>query len=152
MHSAPSVSYPVGRFVWPYGWLGLQALLSLAVLGLWASEQTIGLLWGVAALGCTVAWAQSLKTLRGQGGWLSWDGALWRWQVDSPHAQAPEGLAGVGEVKLVWDGQSILLLRWQPLNDAGQPPVRWLWLGRRACPSHWLALRRAVWMPHRSGE
>ena len=152
MHNAPSVSYPVGRFVWPHGLLGLQAALSLTLLGLWAGTQPIGLPWCVAVLGCAVALALEHKTLRGQGGWLSWDGAQWRWQVDCPCAEALPGLEGVGEVKLVWDGQSILLLRWQPLTYAGQPGMRWLWLGRSVWPQNWPALRRAVWMQRRSGE
>ena len=152
MHSAPSVSYPVGRFVLPLWLLRLQAALSLSLLGLWASTQPIGLLWCVAALGCTLALALEHKTLQGQGGWLSWSGALWRWQVDSASAEALGGPEGVGKVKLVWDGQSILLLRWQPLTYAGQPETRWLWLGSSVLPQNWPALRRAVWMQRRSGE
>ena len=152
MHNAPSVSYPVGRFVWPRRLLDLQAALSLILLGLWAGTQPLGLLWFVAALGCALAWALARKTLRGQGGWLCWDGALWRWQVDSPGTEARAGLEGVGEVKLVFDGQSILLLRWQPLTGVGQPAVSWLWLGRCVWPQSWQALRRAVWMQRRSGE
>ena len=152
MHNAPSVSYPVGRFVFPLWLLRLQALFSLVLLLLWASTQPIGLLWCVAAVGCAIAWALGRKTLRAQGGWLCWDGAQWRWRLDFPSAEPALGQEGVGQVNTVLDWQNILLLRWQPLTYAGQPPVRWLWLGRRASPQSWQALRRAVWMQHRSGE
>jgi toxin CptA len=152
MHNAPSVSYPLGRFSLPLGLLLLQAGLSGIFLVVWASAQPIGWTGYVGAGGCVLACALNHRIWRGQRGWLCWDGAQWHWRDERTVAFASMGTVGVGEVKTVLDWQNILLLRWQPLTYAGQPAVRWLWLGRRASESNWLALRRAVWMPHRPGE
>lgn len=152
MHNAPSVSYPVGRFVLPLWLWRLHVLLNLAFLSLWAMSQPIGPLWCIAAAGCALVWALGRKTLRDQGGYLCWDGALWRWRLDSPDDGSTLGLEGVGQVNTVLDWQNFLLLRWQPLTYESRPTVRWLWLGRSASPQSWPALRRAVWMQRRSGE
>ena len=152
MHSAPSVSYPVGRFSFPPGLLLVQGALHLSFLALWAGAQPIGWLWGLAALGGAWALIWGWRSWRAQRGWLCWDGSMWRWQLNPVQVEQSLGQEGIGQVKTVLDWQSILLLRWQPLTYEGQPGVHWLWLGRPACEQDWLAVRRAVCMQHRSGE
>jgi toxin CptA len=134
MHSAPSVSYPVGRSAfaaWLYG--ALSSLGALAFLA-WTLQsppgwrQAIALVAVLASAGFALhAWRRSPV------GVLLWDGMAWSWEENQVVAS--------GHPEIALDLQSRLLLRWGP--ESGR--VRWLWLERASDASHWDALRRAVY-------
>jgi hypothetical protein len=142
MHSAPSVTYPVGRLLLErVVSLALSALAALAAL-IMVVSQPWG--WGPAltlssGLG---AWALHRRWPPSSPGRLSWDGKAWclhRAAVDQE-----------GRILVEWDLQGYLLLRFQPtLSVTPGPPMRaggeWLWLSRQADPSEWADLRRAVY-------
>ena len=136
MHSAPSVSYPVGAV------RGLQFLLlglcalSLGGIVLWAAQshrpgwpQALGLLaWAIASALAWQGW-RSVPTGR-----IHWNGSHWAWE--RPASDVP------GQITVHFDAQSLMLLRWQAAVPAG---AVWLWAGRAASPGQWTALRRAVY-------
>jgi toxin CptA len=135
MHSAPSVSYPVGRSAFAGRLLAGLAALGLAAAAAWTVQSSsfgwrAALAW-VLALACAGfalrAWWRSPV------GVLHWDGNAWHWQDDA-------GLAP-GRLECALDLQARMLLRWQGETGA----VRWPWVERKAAPSHWDALRRAVY-------
>jgi hypothetical protein len=134
MHSAPSVSYPVGRSAFAGGVSAALALLGLLVAAGWTMQSGFGWRQGaafVAVLACAgLAWHGWLRSPQGV---LRWDGFAWSW----------EGGAEVvpGRPELALDLQSRLLLHWRPDSGGAQ----WLWIARDAAPSHWDALRRAVY-------
>ena len=134
MHAAPSVSYPVGRSAFAAGLYGALALLGLLAVSAWALQSPTGWrpLAGFAAVLATAALAW-LGWRRAPSGTLRWDGALWHWEEP--------GAVCTGQPELALDLQSRMLLRFRP--DAGG--ARWLWLERASAPSHWDALRRAVY-------
>lgn len=134
MHSAPSVSYPVGRSRFAAALLLGAWLLGVAAVGLWSLQVRapgwqLGACLGVLLLtGLCAAW----NWLRAPQGVLSWDGQSWNC---SAGVQAEEGVLEVG-----LDLQSRLLLRW-----SGAAASRWLWLERARRPERWEDLRRAVY-------
>lgn len=134
MHSAPAVSYPVGRsrfHAWLLGLTGMGGAL-------------LGLLWRYEC--SPAAWHQALfaATLLGTGiaavrAWrlspsanLHWDGQTWRWIGTT----AP--VCGIPTVHL--DFQFFMLLSLH-MDDGKR---LWLWPERSRDPGHWDALRRAV--------
>jgi toxin CptA len=134
MHSAPSVSYPVGRSPFAAGLLLGAWLLGVAAVGLWSFQMRApGWQLGASLLmllltGLCAAW----NWLWAPQGVLSWDGQSWSWSASAP---AQEGMPEVG-----LDFQRWLLLRW-----SGAPASRWLWLERARQPERWEDLRRAVY-------
>ena len=128
MHSAPSVTYPVGRS----RFAGLLALLlwlagCAATLLWWIQVQDGGwrrivLLSVVAAAGACGAWAWR----RSPVGHLAWDGDMWT-------LTTADG-SGSGSIHVRVDLQFWLLLEWWPGG-----PSAWLWL----------ELRRALYSPAR---
>lgn len=74
-------------------------------------------------------------------GQLAWDAQVWRWE-------GPGYKAGIAEYELsvALDFQYLMLLRIENQAHA----KLWLWAERRANPTRWLDLRRAVYSPHRS--
>ncbi len=74
-------------------------------------------------------------------GQLAWDGQVWRWE-------GPGYQVGVAEYDLsaALDFQSLMLLRIENQAHA----TLWLCAERRAFPSRWVDLRRAVYSPHRA--
>ena len=135
MHSAPSVSYPVGRSAFAGRLLAGFGALGIAAAAAW-TVQSSSFGWR-PALGWACALACAGFALgawwRSPFGVLHWDGAAWQWQDGA--GMAPGGL------ECALDLQSRMLLRWQ--GEGGAP--RWLWVERKAAPSHWEALRRAVY-------
>ncbi|MGJ7542759.1 hypothetical protein [Variovorax sp. LT1R16] len=136
MHSAPAVSYPVGRSRDADRLLfGLWALGAACAGG--AVLQLDDILGGRAALlALSVLFAGGAALWLGRSampGALRFDGRDWSLGGVSPT------LAARAEVCL--DLQFLLLLRLVELER----PQRWLWLERRAHPSRWLDLRRAVY-------
>ncbi|MBK9440224.1 MAG: hypothetical protein IPN53_02515 [Comamonadaceae bacterium] len=123
MHSAPAVTYPVGRS-------RLQGALVMVVVGMsalamliWIMQATAlgarqlgtALLWLIAS-----AWAFG-KWWRTPEGCLAWDGTTWTW-------------ASAGKVKLITpevtlDLQGAMLLR---LHFSAHQGVGWVWPERRA--------------------
>jgi toxin CptA len=134
MHSAPSVSYPVGRSRLAAGLLLMAWLLGTVAVTLWWVEvRALGWQRGasvvlVLAAGLWAAWSW----WRAPAGALSWDGENWCW--------AAAGQGGAGVVAVGLDLQHWLLLRW---TGAGVP--RWLWLERARHVERWDDLRRAVY-------
>jgi toxin CptA len=134
MHSAPSVSYPVGRSRFAAGLLLVMWLFGAAATAAWTIQVQLPVWWRggawllLAAAGAFAAW----HWWRGPRGILGWDGQGWNWSGSGAAA------AGVPQVGL--DLQYALLLRccWD-----GQS--RWLWLERASRPERWDDLRRAVY-------
>ena len=135
MHSAPSVSYPVGRcrfaaVLLVLAWLGAAAALMAWVRLVPAPSWQLALAAAalmVAGLSAAGGWAVSAR------GTLAWNGATWDWQ--SAGDPVP------GRVERMLDLQRWLLLRWSPESGSGL----WLWVEARRDPPHWDALRRAVY-------
>ena len=134
MHTAPSVSFPVGRSPCAGTLLLLIWLAAALAIGLWwAQLQTPGWRVGAATLslagvGVVAAW----NWVQAPTGTLAWDGAVWRW---ASHGQSEEG-----ELEVSLDLQRWLLLRW-----SGGHRVRWLWLESAGGAERWDDLRRAVY-------
>lgn len=135
MHSAPSVTYPVGRFSWLVKIYTIFMLMTSA-LGLgWALYQPVtGVLWGAGVL----------FLLSAAAGWrgLSWQGEL-QWQDENWLLRSGELTQKQGRVEVCLDLQHVLLLRFTPIAG-GWMSGKWLWLARQAKASDWQDLRRAV--------
>ena len=140
MHSAPAVTFPVGRSRFQAGVLlsllvlgGVAGGLWQAQLGTWGWRQNLFLAsLAVAALFAVDAWRRRPQ------GHLRWDGQLWYW--DSAHAHRPAWPLVHGGLALHLDLQFFMLLRLCP----EQGPALWLWLDRGPDIRRWRALRRAV--------
>ena len=137
MHSAPSVTYPVGRArVWSLT-LVLVWLAGALLTGAWCVQvDSVGWRQWLAiacVLGGGVAaaldwWATSI-------GELHWDGGAWWWTAHAaPGEQAPVRLA-----------VQLDLQRWLLVCMCGAAGGRcWLWLEQCREPARWGDLRRAV--------
>ena len=131
MHSAPSVSYPVGRSRFSLAFIAITWLLGAAGLmawGLQAAPTPSQVLVAVAAVLLPGAVAMR-GWMHSAQGVLDWNGEGWTWSGTEP-----------GTPQAVLDLQRAMLLRW----SAGRR-TRWVWLERSAKPSHWDDLRRAVY-------
>ena len=143
MHSAPSVSYPVGRSS-RHAHCLLLALWSaggcVAALTAWRLEHLGG---RTALLGASVLLASfGLRhggTGRAQGpAVLHFDGSAWALVgAASTHARGLQ----TARAEVCLDFQSLMLVR---LQQAGREQ-RWLWLDARSEPARWADLRRAVY-------
>lgn len=134
MHSAPAVSYPVGRSRFQ-GWLiGLTGLGGVLLVLLWTNvADTVG--WRQWLLGITVLGSCYLAGAvwwHSSSGSLRWDGQAWSWQM------ANASTSGMLTVHL--DLQFVLLLSLRPSPDTRI----WLWPERRSQAVRWNALRQAV--------
>jgi toxin CptA len=135
MHSAPSVTYPVGRSRWAAALLSLAWLAGAAATLQWTlhhevSGARLATAWLVLiAAGAVAAWSWQVQP-RGS---LSWDGARWTWD-------APAVRGASGSVRVSVDLQQVLLVRWRAEGSA-----QWLWLERASAPERWADLRRAVY-------
>ncbi|MDP9897803.1 hypothetical protein [Variovorax ginsengisoli] len=139
MHSAPSVSYPVGRS---------SRNAARLLLGLWWAGACVTALtawqlqhvgWRTVLLGGSVllaGWAlrHEGRTGRAQGaGMLQFDSNGWSLKgATLLHAEC---------VEVCLDLQSLLLVRLQRAGESS----RWLWLDACSEPAHWPDLRRAVY-------
>ena len=161
--NAPSVEYPVGRFVW--GACLALVFAALSMLGL-VMGLTSGLfeLWQAASLGGTwlLLSTFSLLTLRSQQGksWLCWDGHEWQIvsllslpvpptsQESTPSPglrlnQPPVDLAlhdGYA-ISVHLDFQQYLLVSLASPISATQ----WFWVSKSAFPERWHGFRCAVY-------
>lgn len=134
MHSAPSVSYPVGRSRFA-GLLSLAAWVLGALAIAWWQVQAQApswrqwMAWSVlAGAGAFAAWAWA----RSPRGVLAWDGATWSW------TEGQDVQAGTLEVGLD-------LQRWLLLRFCGSDSSHWCWLARTSLPERWDDVRRAVY-------
>ena len=146
MHSAPSVSYPVGRSRFLMGLLlavGLLALSGVAAVVMfmpawarvWALAGWVG--WGGVAV---VAWRRQPQ------GWLQWmpDSQVssvapcpgrWMWR-----SVAYQDGVSLRCIERVQDWQTCMLLRLRNPDGARL----WVWVEQRGDPACWDDLRRAV--------
>ncbi|MEO8121139.1 MAG: hypothetical protein ABI606_17680, partial [Rhodoferax sp.] len=133
-HSAPAVSYPVGRSRFQ-GWLvGVTGVGGAVSDALWYYQSRPAewqqWLFAMTLLGtCVVAAVVWHHTPRGS---LRWDGQVWRW------ASLDASVEGMVTVHL--DLHSCLVLS---LNTRAGTRL-WLWPERRADAARWNDLRRAV--------
>ena len=138
MHSAPSVSYPMGPSRVAKGglwglWLG--GLIG-AVAALAASDTFGPRAWILVAavLLAFIVLRQSLSEIeRSDGSTLHFDGQRWALSGARPVRE--------GRVEASLDFQSWMLLS---LSEPGRSR-RWLFLERATDPQRWLDLRRAVY-------
>ncbi|MEY4978479.1 MAG: hypothetical protein RLZZ352_749 [Pseudomonadota bacterium] len=149
MRKAPSVIYPVGPCAFYAGSLLVLGLLSLAVLVWWWGQGDTGVQSLLPGLGW-LAWAVLAwrSWVHAPVGHLQWDAqhtdqpGEWRW-----HRQQGQSDFGAGMpmpwVQVVFDGQSLLLLRLRNPDGAWL----WLWLERHRDPARWMDLRRALRQP-----
>ena len=151
MHSAPSVSYPVGRFV---GWCALQVTSVLLLAGVamvltWQAQHGLlpvsvigsaGLLsavwlwraWCAAPAG-VLAWAQSRDGR---------SGGAWFWRTDD--TDAIERVVELSVMLLLQDHMCL------SIQVAGQGR-RTVWLSAASAPARWHGMRQALWAMH-SGD
>jgi len=135
MHSAPSVSYPVGR-----SRMGRRAAIALwlagaCCVGAWRAQYggndwRWALVLG-AFLIASLAAARALRPVAARE--LRWDGAAWSLSAPQP--------MGMAQAAVALDLQAAVLVR---LDEAGRA-AQWLWLEKSAMPERWNALRRAVY-------
>ncbi len=134
MHSAPSVTYPVGRSRFLGGLLAVFVLTGVAA-GVMVWQRTplngwqvfiVGAVTLLAGLGAGFFW----RTL--PQGDLRWDGHRW---------EGPGAATRTAGVHVHLDLQRHLLVRLQGAGDAGP----WLWLSAASRPERWDDLRRAVY-------
>ena len=140
MHSAPPVSYHVGRSALHGVILLLLWLCALVLMLAWygVSGDLAWPLWldvGVLAGTGAAAWWSWVKMPEGRVGWT---GQSWTWSpVDG------RSMEGRMQVRLDW--QRGMLLRFEGATHASH----WVWVERQSQPSRWLGLRRAVYSPAR---
>ena len=148
MYSAPSVSYPVGRFVWGVIAAGLSCSLLFAICVFFALRQPTPTVWIVAlSLAAAVsAWGLSRQWRHAQSGQLAWhapveqsEDGLWSW--------CPNGYNGVKVEPYCVELTLILPLQYTMFVALESPLMarRLVRLSARAMPERWQALRQAVW-------
>jgi hypothetical protein len=145
MHAAPSVIYPVGRSRFAGALLAAAWLAGAAALAAWTAQSPTpgwrqllaALLLGASGAGAAAGWWRSAT------GTIGWDGTGWSWRE-----AGPGDAAQAGRPALALDLQARMLLRWTPTGGGRR---RWLWAQRDAAPSHWDALRRAVYSRANTG-
>ena len=134
MHSAPAVSYPVGRSRL-HGWLVLGLGLGACLTGvLWLRQiDAVGWRqWLFAAVLLGASGTTAMAWRRSAQGILRWDGQTWHWTGAVALTQAV--------LRVHLDGQFFLLLSLR--SDTGKR--LWLWPERRLDVTRWSALRQAV--------
>lgn len=134
MHSAPSVSFPVGRSRFHGRLTLLLVLLGGAVCAYWgyAMGPTDGRavlalgIWSLTSVVALVGW------YRTPAGVLRWDGQ--NWSFESARGVMP------GQVLQRLDLQTCVLLEFRAETARAQ----WLWLEKSVETPRWEALRRAL--------
>ena len=138
MHSAPAVSYPVGRSHFQAAVVAALSMLTAVVLLVWAMASDLtGLRQAVAALSWLFCSGGMLwQWWRTPPATLTWDGLHWGWSDAITHRSVrPE---------VMLDFQAGLLLR---LRDLGDGRTVWAWPERRSHWLRWAAFRRALFSP-----
>ena len=134
MHSAPAVSYPVGRSRFQGRLLFGTGLTGLLAGGLWcAAPGSLGWRHGLYLLALLTGLVVAARAWRhSPQGFLRWDGQFWHW--------CTEGVAVRVTLAVSLDVHLCLLLSLQ--TEAGQR--LFLWPEQDAEPASWHALRCAV--------
>lgn len=136
MHSAPAVSFPVGRSRFEAWLTGSVILCGFLVVSIWCLQvDALGWRhWLAVAFWLVTAWMAAWHWWHTPKGSLAWDGAAWYWAVKTQSLMvAPE---------VVMDLQQLVLLRLRSPADAR---VTWVWLDQALNPLRWVALRRAIY-------
>jgi toxin CptA len=134
MHSAPSVSYPVGRSRYATRLLVAVWIAGVCCVGL-ACYLSDHLGWSAALLaGSTVlaGVAAFVSSGRVPATELAFDGQ--RWSISGKQARQ------AADAVVVLDFQALLLVR----LDMPRAAACWLWLERPSNPARWQDLRRAL--------
>jgi toxin CptA len=142
MHSAPAVSYPVGRSSFMAYLIGGILLVSVLVGVLWLWQEgspgwrqwlyvVASLLAGIVAV---VAW------WRTERGVLRWDGEVWSWSAAD--------VSVCGSLTVHLDLQFCMLIS---LHQQGRTRL-WCCPERRSRASLWFGLRRAVFCKLRANR
>lgn len=136
MHSAPAVSFPVGRSRFQACLIGSLIACSVLTVSTWCWQtDVLGWRQVLAATFCLMtAGLAGWHWWRTPNGSLAWDGASWYW------AEGAQSLLVVPDI--VMDLQQVVLLVVRTPADAR---VNWLWLDRKLNPARWVALRRAIY-------
>jgi hypothetical protein len=134
MHSAPAVSYPVGRSYFYLALLvGVLAMGACSLIAWGIVSDALGLRHLAAMLlWLTAVGVALLSWLRTPTGVITWDGQNWIWTCQD--SALPVALC------VTMDLQIVMLMRLQ----SSVAPSHWVWLERRVVPGRWLACRRAV--------
>ncbi len=137
MHTAPTVTYPVGRSHARAAAFAGVWLVALAVTLVFIAEDGASLralcLAVVALLACGMAWRWHRQVDAGR---LAWDGVTWWWEPTVGHRTE-------GRVAPCLDAQSLVLVHFAASAGHG----RWLWLEQSAAPVSWGRLRCALMQP-----
>ncbi|MBG9387887.1 hypothetical protein [Caenimonas aquaedulcis] len=134
MHSAPSVSYPVGRSLFAAALMSCVWLAAAGVGMLWIWQMPIPG-WRAGAMAAALVGSGGFAAwswLQAPAGELSWDGRDWAWQAGAN--------AVTGRVAAILDLQGVMLLHWRAPTGP-----EWLWVESRRRESAWRDLRRAVY-------
>jgi len=136
MHSAPAVSYPVGRSRFQACLIGSLLVCGILTVSTWCLQvDALGWRqWLALTLCLMTSWLAGWHGWHTPKGSLAWDGVAWHWAVGT------QSLVVVPE--LVMDLQQLVLLRLRASNDNH---VTWVWLDRELNPPRWVALRRAIY-------
>lgn len=140
MHKAPSVSYPVGPFIWYARSLWLfWCLLCLAAAAVALQRPVLVSrdVAGVVVTAVVAAWVVRWHARHQPRGCLSWqneppDGAEWVWHPAGAHAR-------LVQVLVVWRGLGCVWVRLRSSEG-----VAWVWAQAEDAPNDWLAFRRAL--------
>lgn len=136
MHSAPAVSFPVGRSRFQSSLVGVLISCGVLTVTAWSLQaDALGWRHWVAVSACLATSVLAVwREWHAPKGHLAWDGAVWSWVGDAqPVVVMPE---------VVIDFQHLVLLR---LRDPAGTFVGWVWLDRALNPRRWVALRRAIY-------
>ncbi len=109
-------------------------------------EGLIATSWLLAAV-CSVQFWLQLK----HGSWnslgsfeyLEWDGLFWHWTGYVLYETRVKAPPQTGKISIRFDGQSFLLLKFEPSANMGC--AKWLWLEQAFAPERWHDVRRAVY-------
>lgn len=149
MRSAPSVVYPVGRFVWGVrlAWAGfIVSGLGLGWSFWWMQAPLAVLLTGLVTwlvLGLWSLWRGRTEFLD-SAGHLVWDGDGWLWQgEDCPGCPV--------ELAVLWDAEAAFLLSMRMACSSGVRHAC-VWVEARHSPLHWHGFRCAVYCRIQAGH
>jgi hypothetical protein len=148
MRASPAFEVTLHRFgVWRGAVLMLGGL-GVAAMAAWlvTREVPVGIPLAIAGASAavTLLWlAVSLAHVPAVA--LRWDGLLWH--LGSPAAAGPDD-SMPGDVAVILDLGSWMLLRFTPAVPHAQPRVTWLPVQRRGIETQWHALRCSVYSPH----
>lgn len=142
MHSAPALTYPVGRSRF-HGWLlGLTCIFGGGA-GLFWNYQVDPSAWRQGLYAATLlglAWVAVQAWRHSSCGSLNWDGQAWSWTDDTTALR--------GWVTVHLDLQFCLLL----CLRTEQGRRLWIWPERGRDAARWSALRRAAFFHGAAGQ